>query len=332
MIGKPVEVLIPERPAKEALPMGVALEVHVQRRDGSKFPADIMLSPIKTPEGEQVIGIVRDITERKQAEQAIRLAKVTAEDASRAKSEFLSTMSHELRTPLNAIIGFSEILKAQSFGPLNDKQKEYITDVWESGKYLLTLINDILDLSKVEAGKMTLQQEEFNLQTVLPNCLVMIKERALYRGMEISMDIDKSIGFIVADERKLKQIIYNLLSNAVKFTPEGGRIGLEVKKNSEKEIIFSIWDNGIGIDEKDKPKIFQEFSLGSTMTIRVKSRAQGLGSPSPGNSLSCREGRYGLKARGRTRERGLVLLCRYWQEVKPPMKHPPLRQVRRIKH
>jgi len=194
----------------------------------------------------------------------------------RAKSEFLATMSHELRTPLNAIIGFSEILKAQSFGTLNDKQTDYITDVWESGKYLLSLINDILDLSKVEAGKMGLELGEFNLQTVLPNCLVMVRERAIYRGIEIAVDIDGSISSIVADERKLKQIIYNLLSNAIKFTPEFGRIGLEVKRKDGAEILFSVWDNGIGIEEKDKEKIFQEFTRIDS-TYSRKSPGTGLG-------------------------------------------------------
>jgi len=178
----------------------------------------------------------------------------------KVKSDFLSTMSHELRTPLNAIIGFSEVLKAQSFGTLNEKQKEYINDVWESGKYLLSLINDILDLSKVEAGKMDLELSEFNLQTVVPSCLVMVREKALYAEIEISLDIDQDINSIVADERKLKQIINNLLSNAIKFTPKSGRIGLEVKRKDDKEILFSVWDNGIGIEEKYKDKIFQEFT------------------------------------------------------------------------
>jgi len=268
LIGKPVEILIPERFLQEH----AGLEPYGRRHDGSEFPIDIMLSPFEAAEGKRVIVIVRDITERKRTEQTM----VAAENASRAKSEFLSTMSHELRTPLNAIIGFSELLKAQSFGTLNEKQKDYINDVWESGRYLLSLINDILDLSKVEAGKMGLELDEFDLQTVLPNCLVMIRERVLYRGIEVSMNIDKDIGSIVADERKLKQIIYNLLSNAIKFTPENGHIGLEVKRKNDKEILFSVWDNGIGIEEKDKAKIFQEFTRIDSSYSR-KSEGTGLG-------------------------------------------------------
>jgi len=289
LVGKPIEVLVPERFLKnhvsyrtkymekpESRPMGVGLELYGRRKDGREFPVDIMLSPFETAEGKRVIGIVRDITERKHAETEICAAKVAAENASRAKSEFLSTMSHELRTPLNAIIGFSEVLKAQGFGTLNEKQKDYINDVWESGRYLLSLINDILDLSKVEAGKMAIELGEFNLQTTLPNCLVMVQERALFRGIEISMKIEEGINSIMADERKLKQIIYNLLSNAIKFTPEFGHIGLEVTRKDDEEILFSIWDNGIGIEEKDKPKIFQEFIRIDSPQSR-KSQGTGLG-------------------------------------------------------
>jgi len=293
---------------KPTLPLEV--ETVIQAKDGAKKLLWISSRVIKLEDGEMFLSIYRDISLRKFQEEEfkkkeekleiqawglkrtndgikllykelektedMRFAKLAAENANYAKSEFLSTMSHELRTPLNAIIGFSEVLKAESYGPLNDKQKDYMNDVWESGKYLLSLINDILDLSKVEAGKMVLELGELNLRTVIPNCLVMVQERSLNRGVVVSMDIDDSITSIVADERKIKQIIYNLLSNAIKFTPENGRIGLEVKPKSDKEILFSVWDNGIGIEEKDKGKIFQGFTRIDSAYSR-KSQGTGLG-------------------------------------------------------
>src|SRR5205085_9469425 len=148
------------------------------------------------------------------------------ERATRHKSEFVANMSHELRTPLNAVIGFSEVLLEQMFGPLNEKQAEYINDIHGSGKHLLSLINDILDLSKVEAGKMELDPSLFNLRQLLEGSLVMVKERAMNHGIHLTAEISKGIGNVHADERKIKQIVFNLLSNAVKFTPDKGAVGI----------------------------------------------------------------------------------------------------------
>lgn len=185
-------------------------------------------------------------------------AKMAAEIASRTKSQFLANMSHELRTPLNVIIGFSEVLKDENFGTLNDKQKEYTNDILTSGKHLLSIINDILDLSKIEANKVELRLTEFNLKTAIENILSVIKEKAVKQNIHISLDVKEGIGIIKADERRVKEIILNLLSNAAKFTPDGEKIGIEAEPAGNK-VVISIWDTGIGIEEKDKDKIFKEF-------------------------------------------------------------------------
>ncbi len=144
--------------------------------------------------------------------------------ASQHKSEFLANMSHELRTPLNAIIGFSEVLSERMFGEINEKQAEYIGDILQSGQHLLSLINDILDLSKIEAGRMELELTDFDLPSSIENTLTLVRERAVRRGIELARTVDERLGMVRADERKVKQVLLNLLSNALKFTPEGGRI------------------------------------------------------------------------------------------------------------
>jgi len=180
------------------------------------------------------------------------------EVANRHKSEFLANMSHELRTPLNAVIGFSEVLLERMFGDINDKQEEYLRDIYTSGKHLLSLINDILDLSKVEAGRMELELTTFSLPMAIDNALTLVRTRAENHGIALGVDIDERLGDFVGDERKVKQILLNLLSNAVKFTPEGGRVGVHAAlANGSVEI--SVSDTGIGIAEADQARIFEEF-------------------------------------------------------------------------
>ena len=169
----------------------------------------------------------RDVTELKRFEQTLQQKNVELEDASRMKSEFLANMSHELRTPLNAIIGFSEVLRDGLMGELTDQQRGFIGDIFSSGKHLLSLINDILDLSKVEAGKMTLDLEPVQVSSLFVNSLSIVREKAASRGTSASsMEADEDLGSIQADARKVKQIVYNLLSNAVKFTADGGQVTL----------------------------------------------------------------------------------------------------------
>ena len=233
-----------------------------------------------------------EILERKEAEEA-------AEAANTAKSRFLANMSHELRTPLNAIIGFTELIIDKKFGDLNPTQEEYLNDVLESSHHLLSLINDILDLSKVEAGKLDQHVSKFDLRELLLDSLVMVRERAMEHGIQLLTDINGIPEFVQADERQLKQVMYNLLSNAAKFTPDGGKIRLSAElidssgikdrrigQNAHHSaalfeydrnwVIISVEDTGIGIDKNDMKSIFKPFYQVDSSTTR-KYEGTGLG-------------------------------------------------------
>jgi signal transduction histidine kinase len=198
------------------------------------------------------------------------------EAANRHKSEFLANMSHELRTPLNAIIGFSEILQERLFGELNEKQAEYTDDILTSGRHLLSLINEILDLSKVEAGRMELELATFDLPLAIDNARTFVRERATKRGVNLDVTVDERLGDFVGDERKIKQILLNLLSNAVKFTPEGGRIGIKAKQ-ADGSVEISVSDTGIGIAPEDQAKIFEEFrQVGGDYAKKIEGTGLGL--------------------------------------------------------
>jgi len=197
------------------------------------------------------------------------------EAASQHKSEFLANMSHELRTPLNAIIGFSEVLSERMFGDLNEKQDEYLKDIHASGQHLLSLINDILDLSKIEAGRMELELMDFNLPTTLDNALTLVRERAGRRGIALALAVDERLEQIRADERKVRQVVLNLLSNAIKFTPEGGRIDVRAVPG-DGDVEVSVSDTGVGIAPEDQEAIFEEFRQVGTAAKKVEGTGLGL--------------------------------------------------------
>jgi signal transduction histidine kinase len=180
------------------------------------------------------------------------------EAASRHKSEFMANMSHELRTPLNAIIGFSDVLEQRLFGELNERQADYTHDIATSGRHLLELVNEILDLSKVEAGRMELEPTEFALADTIRGALAFVRERAATHAIELAADVPSDLGTVVADERKVRQVLLNLLSNAVKFTPDGGTIGVQAQRGDD-QIQVSVRDTGIGIASADQAKVFDEF-------------------------------------------------------------------------
>ena len=263
------------------------------RKDGSRFPAVVSVTALRD-EDEAIIGyllIGTDNTARKQVEtERARLdqllidknielesARDLAEKTNRAKSDFLANMSHELRTPLNSVIGFSEVLLDQLFGVINEKQQEYIDNILHSGRHLLSLINDILDLSKVEAGMMVLDLNDFSVREVLETSVMMLKERAFKGGIALNLELappaDISIG---GDQRKLKQILFNLLSNAVKFTPAGGTVEVSAVRVGHF-IEITVADTGMGIKAEDIPKLFKSFTqLESVYTKKFEGTGLGL--------------------------------------------------------
>ncbi|HJU10662.1 MAG TPA: response regulator, partial [Candidatus Binataceae bacterium] len=287
LVGQHIELLIPERfhtrhseyrkeYFKSPKPRHSAPGVDLTglRRDGSEFTAEISLSPIATPQGNLVTAAVRDITERIRLEQE-QYRKIS--EASRLKSEFLANMSHELRTPLNAIIGFASLIHSKKVGPLNDDQTDYMSDILTSSRHLLQLINDVLDLAKIEAGKMEFRSEPFDVVVKIDEVIDTLRALAAEKHIRISSNVAPDLTTVNIDPAKFKQVLYNYLSNAIKFTPENGSITVRAWREGNDWFRLEVEDTGIGIAPEDVARLFVEFQqLDASPTKRFGGTGLGL--------------------------------------------------------
>lgn len=294
LLGQLIEVLVPEPLRRRhhehrayyaeqpvTRPMGGGLELFGRKKDGSEFPVEISLSPIRARQGSRAIAIVRDITSRKQSEaqvyamhqeftaelgaknQQLEIRNREIERANRLKSEFLASMSHELRTPLHTIIGFADLLGEELKGALNPDQKRFVGHIQRDSRHLLELINDILDLSKIESGRLELHREPFNASEAMSEAVAGLRHLAQKKKIQISETINR-VMTITADRLRFKEIVYNLVSNAIKFTPEEGQINIEGREGPDGAV-FVVSDTGIGIEPSEHRVIFDKFyQLGAT--------------------------------------------------------------------
>jgi PAS domain S-box-containing protein len=278
----------------QARPMGTGLEVKAQRKDGSLFPVEINLSPNWTDGALHVIAVVHDISERKESQDRLRAiqeryaAQLFAanqqlearneevERANRLKSEFLASMSHELRTPLHTIIGFSELLTEELEGPLNAKQKRFLGHILQDSRHLLQLINEVLDISKIEAGRLELQREAFDFTACVGEVLAGIQPQADAKNIRVE-NRNAFAGLLYADRLRVREILYNLLSNAIKFTSDGGSVWIESMAH-DGFLQVTVGDNGIGISPAEQAAIFEKFYQVGSTTSGVR-EGTGLGLP-----------------------------------------------------
>ena len=281
LLGKPIEQLLPSRYRSSHVShrsgyfgqprtrsMGAGLALYGLRRDEGEFPVEISLSPLETEEGMLVMSAIRDITDRRRIERTLQEKNDELQRANQAKDRFLASMSHELRTPLNGIIGFAEFLSDGKPGPVNPRQKEYLEDILSSGRHLLHLINDMLDLVKVQAGKVELNPERFPVSEAIAEVCAGVRPLAEGKRVEMAVEVVPGLDAVTLDRQRFKQILYNLLSNALKFTEDGGHVAVTAALAGSDRFRLVVSDDGIGIRKEDIKRLFTEFEQLDAGTAR----------------------------------------------------------------